>query len=51
MARVVLNDRIDAALCALFLAVVATIVVYGVRACLSAHRADRPTAREVPAVA
>jgi carbon starvation protein len=51
MARVVLNDRIDAALCALFLAVVATIVVYGVRACLSAHRADRPTVREVPAVA
>ena len=51
MARVVLNDRIDAGLCALFLAVVATVLVYGVRACAEARRAERPTAREVPALA
>ncbi len=49
MSRVVLNDRIDAGLCALFLAVVATMLVFGIRACLAARRVDRPTVREIPA--
>jgi carbon starvation protein len=49
MARVVANDRIDAGLCALFLAVVAAIVVYGVRACLAGRAASAPTVSEVPA--
>jgi carbon starvation protein len=48
MARVVMNDRIDAGLCALFLAVVAAIVVYGIRACRQGARVDRPTVSEVP---
>lgn len=48
MRRIVINDRIDAALCALFLAVVATIVVYGVRTCLGARRSATPTVTEVP---
>jgi carbon starvation protein len=51
MARVVTNDRIDAALCALFLAVVTAIIVYGIRACLQASRVDRPTVSETPAEA
>lgn len=51
MARVVTNDRVDAALCALFLAVVATMVVYGGRASLHARRTNRPTTLEVPAAA
>jgi carbon starvation protein len=51
MARVVMNDRIDAALCALFLGVVTAIIVYGVRACIQASRIDRPSVSETPAVA
>ncbi|MDB5690339.1 MAG: carbon starvation protein [Sphingomonas bacterium] len=48
MRRIVLNDRIDAGLCVLFLGVVTAILIYGVRACLAALRSDRPTARELP---
>ncbi len=51
MSRVVLNDRIDAALCALFLAVVVSIIGYGVRTCLIARRLDAPSTSEVPAYA
>ena len=31
-----------------FLAVVATILVFGIRACLAARRVDRPTVSEIP---
>ncbi|WP_342658317.1 carbon starvation protein A [Sphingomonas sp. NY01] len=48
MGRIVFNDRIDAALCAIFLGVVVAIFVYAVRACLSARRIDRPSVTEVP---
>ncbi|MEG3170920.1 carbon starvation CstA family protein [Sphingomonas sp. ZB1N12] len=48
MQRIVLNDRIDAGLCALFLAVVLSIVFFGVRTCLAALKIDRPTVTEVP---
>ncbi|NJC35239.1 carbon starvation protein [Sphingomonas jejuensis] len=48
MQRIVFNDRIDAALCALFLGVVAAILVYTVRTCLAARRSERPTASEIP---
>ena len=44
-------DRIDAALCALFLAVVVSIVAYGVRTCLAARRIDAPSVSELPATA
>ena len=49
MGRIVFNDRVDAALCAFFIAVVLSIVAYGV---VAAHRAllsDRVTTREVEA--
>ncbi len=49
MSRVVMNDRIDAALCALFLAVVVSIIGYGIRTCLIARRLDAPSTSEVPA--
>ncbi|USU13902.1 carbon starvation protein A [Sphingomonadaceae bacterium OTU29THOMA1] len=49
MGRVVMNDRIDAALCALFLAVVVSIIGYGIRTCLIARRLDAPSTSEVPA--
>ncbi|MCC2981509.1 carbon starvation CstA family protein [Sphingomonas sp. IC4-52] len=48
MSRIVFNDRIDAALCAIFLAVVAAILIYTVRTCLAARRLDRPSVREIP---
>jgi carbon starvation protein len=48
MSRIVFNDRLDAALCALFIGVVVSVLVYGVRACLAARAANRPTANEVP---
>ena len=51
MRRIVMNDRIDAGLCAIFLAVVAAILVYGVRSCIAARRVDRPSVRELPALA
>ncbi|USU10420.1 carbon starvation protein A [Sphingomonadaceae bacterium OTU29MARTA1] len=51
MGRVVMNDRIDAALCALFLAVVVSIIGYGIRTCLIARRLDAPSTSEVPVYA
>ena len=51
MSRVVMNDRIDAALCALFLGVVVSIIGYGLRTCLIARRLDAPSTSEVPAYA
>ena len=36
-----------AALCALFLAVVLSLLAFTIRSCLDARRADRATAREV----
>src|SRR4051812_17756122 len=47
MWQIVFNDRIDAALAALFVAVVVSILVYGIRSCLEAYRAQRWTAQEV----
>ncbi|BDT67958.1 peptide transporter CstA [Comamonadaceae bacterium OS-1] len=52
MHRVVVNDYIDATLCAFFMVVVVSILFYGIRACLAARRASQPTTREtgVPVV-
>ena len=47
MRQIVLNDRIDAALALLFVAVVLGILYFGVRACLDAYRTQGWTAREV----
>ena len=47
MRRIVFNDRIDAALAALFVGVVVSILVFGIRSCLEAWRAERWTAQEV----
>ncbi|MDM0031338.1 carbon starvation CstA family protein [Variovorax sp. J22P271] len=48
MSRIVFNDRLDAGLCALFIFVVLSVLVYSVRTCLAARRANHPTARETP---
>ena len=46
MERVVFNDRLDAALCALFMGVVLSVLVYSVKAVLAARRNGRPTTQE-----
>ncbi|BBE33989.1 carbon starvation CstA family protein [Sphingosinicella microcystinivorans] len=51
MQRIIFNDRIDAALCALFLAVVLSLLFFAVKTCIAARRSSEPTAREIPASA
>ncbi len=46
MRQVIFNDYVNATLCALFIAVVLSMVFYGVRAILAARRSDMPTALE-----
>jgi len=46
MAQIILNDRIDAVLAALFIGLVVAIAGFGIAACLKAWRADRWTALE-----
>ncbi|MEJ8809633.1 carbon starvation CstA family protein [Variovorax ureilyticus] len=48
MSRIVFNDRLDAALCGLFIFVVLSVLVYSVKSCLAARSASKPTARETP---
>jgi carbon starvation protein CstA len=46
MSRVVFNDRLDAALCALFMGVVISVLIYSVKAVLAARRTGKATAQE-----
>ncbi|MES2950752.1 MAG: carbon starvation CstA family protein [Pseudomonadota bacterium] len=47
MQQIIINDYVDATLCALFMLVVVSVLVYGVRACVQARRASHPTTREM----
>jgi carbon starvation protein len=47
MSQIVLNDRIDAALAALFVAVVVSILFFGIKSCIEAWRQPKWTALEV----
>lgn len=51
MQAIIFNDRIDAALCALFLAVVLSLLYFTVRTCLQSLRDPNPSVREAPAQA
>jgi carbon starvation protein len=44
MSRIVTNDYVDTALCALFVAVVVSMVVFGIRSALAGWHSGRPTA-------
>ena len=46
MSRVVFNDRLDAALCALFMGVVISVLVYSIKAILAARGAPKATVQE-----
>jgi carbon starvation protein len=47
MRQVIINDYVDATLAALFVGVVAAMVVFGIRSCLEAWRAGSWTAHEI----
>ncbi|MDX3901758.1 MAG: carbon starvation CstA family protein [Sphingobium sp.] len=49
MNRIIFNDRVDAALVALFLAVVLAILGFTIRTCLAARRRVAPSMQEIPA--
>ncbi len=49
MQQIVMNDYIDASLAAIFIAVVLSILAFGIRSCLQALREDRPTTVEAAA--
>jgi carbon starvation protein CstA len=46
MRQVIFNDYVNASLCALFIAVVLAMVLYGIKAIVEARRSAEPTARE-----
>ena len=46
MRQVILNDYVNAGLCALFISVVLAMVFYGVKAIAEARRSEAPTTRE-----
>ncbi|HEX7871303.1 MAG TPA: carbon starvation CstA family protein [Sphingobium sp.] len=49
MRAIIFNDRVDAILCALFLAVVLSLLLFTIRTCIAAYRDPRPSANETPA--
>jgi carbon starvation protein len=49
MRQIIFNDRVDASLVAIFLAVVLSVLFFTIRTCIAAHRVAAPTAREIPA--
>ncbi|MBS0214738.1 MAG: carbon starvation protein A [Proteobacteria bacterium] len=51
MQRVIFNNQLDAALCAVFVIVVVLTAIFGIREMLRAHWSAVPTARETPYVA
>ncbi len=48
MSRIVFNDRLDAALCALFMLVVVSVLVYSIKTVMAARASNRPTVHETP---
>ncbi len=48
MSRIIFNDRLDAGLCVLFMLVVVSVLVYSVKAILTARASRQPTVQETP---
>lgn len=48
MERVIFNDRLNAGLCALFMLVVVSVLVYSIKAILKARAERKPTVHETP---
>jgi carbon starvation protein len=47
MRRIIMNDYVDATLCAVFMAVVLSLLFFTVRSCLAARRSSAPLVREI----
>ncbi|GLT02262.1 carbon starvation protein A [Sphingobium jiangsuense] len=47
MRAIIFNDRVDAALCAIFLFVVLSLLLFTIRTCIAARRVNAPTAHEI----
>lgn len=48
MSRVVFNDQLDAAECALFMAAVLSVLAYSIKGCISARGIQQPVLSETP---
>jgi carbon starvation protein len=48
MQQIIFNNYIDAALAGVFIVVVLSVLVFGIRACLRAYAVNHPTALETP---
>ncbi|MGO3741031.1 carbon starvation CstA family protein [Kerstersia sp.] len=48
MSRVIFNDYVNASLCGIFIFVVLSILVFGIRSVFQARRQSQPTANETP---
>jgi len=48
MQQIVFNDYVNTSLAAIFMFVVISILFFGVRECIKAYRADKPTSKELP---
>ena len=51
MSRIVINDYVDTALCVLFVLVVVSMVVFGIRSAVAGWRSGRPTVIEAMSTA
>jgi len=50
MSRIIFNDYLDAGLCAFFMIVVLSVLLYGIRTALAANKVNKPTVKESPYV-
>jgi carbon starvation protein len=48
MRQIVFNDYVDAALAGIFMVVVVSVLVFGIRTIISARGANRPSTQETP---
>ena len=46
MQQVIFNQYLDAALCGLFMVVVVSVLVFGIRACMKAYALSHPSSKE-----
>ena len=51
MSQIVINDYVDTALCVLFVLVVVSMVVFGIRSAVAGWRSGRPTVIEAMSTA
>jgi carbon starvation protein len=48
MQQIVFNDYVNTSLAAIFIFVVVSVLFFGIRECIKAYQADKPTSKELP---